>query len=50
MSTWAPVVFCAVKAKHCTIPEVEEQIQLLTEKHATGDQFISNQALFDVKC
>ena len=50
MSTWAPVVFCAAKAKKCTVPQVEQQIKLLTDKHATGNQFISSQALFDVKC
>lgn len=32
--------------KRCSIPEVEEQIKALTEKHATGDQFISSQAMY----
>ena len=48
-SEWCSVVFCA-KAKKCTVPQVEQQIKLLTDKHATGDQFISSEALFDAMC
>jgi len=44
------VVFSSAKAKKCTVPQVEQQIKLLTDKHATGDQFISSQALFDAMC
>lgn len=44
------VVFCDPKAKKCTVLEVEQQIKLLTDRHATGDQFISSQALLDAMC
>lgn len=34
------------KAENCDIADVEEKIRSITEQHATGDTFISSQALY----
>eukprot|EP00438_Fugacium_kawagutii_P027206 Skav221309 [mRNA] locus=scaffold2901:4514:11654:+ [translate_table: standard] len=37
-------------ARKCSVPEVEGRIKELTEQHATGDEFISSQALEEQCC
>lgn len=38
------------KARKCSVPEVEGRIKELTEQHATGNEFISSQALEEHCC